>query len=121
MDRIDINQAIHNDTPIIRWKNDPHEIFSDEYFTSNLNSDNICFLHGRHKFEIEKGGDLVGPKSAVLCGECIEDAVRKRENKYIKIKENKPGGVWWLLAVGGVFALYACLLFGLYYIMQPFK
>ena len=118
MDQIDINQAIHNDTPIIRWKNDPHEIFSDEYFTSNLNSDDICHKHGRQKFEIEVGGEIIGLKGTVLCGECVEDFICQRESKYIKIKENTSGGPWWLLVVALVFIIYSLVILSLYYMMS---
>ena len=121
MDRIDINQAIHNDTPIIRWGNDPGQILCDHYFTSNTNDSNMCHKHGRQKFKVEVGGELIGLKGAVLCAECVTDAWQAREDKYIKIKENTGLGAWWILAVGAVFALYTCLLFSLYYIMQPLK
>jgi len=118
MDQIDINQAIHNDTPIVRWKNDPHENFSDEYFTSAINSDDICSQHGRQKFEIEVGGESIGLKGAVLCSECVEDFVCQRESKYIKIKENTSGGARWLLVVALVFIIYSLVILSLYYMMS---
>jgi hypothetical protein len=118
MERIDINQAIHNDTPIIRWSNDSNGILCDHYFTSNISNSDTCYKHGRHKFKIEVGGELIGLKGETLCCECVEDVIQERENKYTEIKENRGGALWWFSAVALLFALYTCLIFSLYYTMQ---
>jgi hypothetical protein len=117
MERIDINQAIHNDTPIIRWGNDPGGILCDHYFTSNINSTEICHKHGRPKFEIEIGGELIGLKGAVLCSACVEEFICEREVKYLKITQNTSGGPWWLLVVALVFGIYSLIILSLYYMM----
>jgi len=121
MESIEINQAIYNDTPIIRWKTNPSEILCDSFFTASPDNTGVCYKHSRPKFKIEVGGDILGIKGETLCRDCVVELSHQTCSMDFKIKENTTNVRRWFLVVALALTLYTSLIISLYYTMQPIE
>tara|TARA_Y100000593_G_scaffold86762_1_gene166150 strand:- start:1212 stop:1571 length:360 start_codon:yes stop_codon:yes gene_type:complete len=117
--RIDIDQAICNDTPIIRWGDSSADVHCVDYFTSNPEAGRMCPAHNRPQFKVEVGGDILGIKGRVLCRDCISQSISYRAQD-----DQEPGSTlfkYWVLSAIAVFVLYTVLVLSLHSMMQPVK